>query len=250
MSQDGLVESRAVVHRRYAILPPEGIPESVLPGWEATRARVLAAPAMGAAFVEILLELDAGGGGDHQLAERVEAFFYVLDGEATLARGGRTHTLAAGGYAYLVPGSAFALRATRGARLLWLKKTYMPLPGHAPGEVVGKESTVKGEPFMGDPELLLKKLLPDTLAYDMAMNIFTFQTGSSLPVTETHVMEHGLYLFEGQGVYYLGHEWHEVHSGDFIWMGPYCPQSFHATGATPARYIYYKDVNRDVEPRP
>jgi (S)-ureidoglycine aminohydrolase len=29
-------------------------------------------------------------------------------------------------------------------------------------------------------------------------------------------------------------------------MGPYCPQSFYATGSEPARYIYYKDVNRDV----
>lgn len=250
MPQSGLVGSRVVVHRRYAILPPEGVPESVLPGWDTTSARILAAPAMGAAFVQYLLELGAGGGGDHQLAERVEAFFYVLDGEATLARGSRTHTLAAGGYAYLVPGSAFTLRAARGARLLWLKKTYVPLAGHAPGEVIGKESTVQGEPFMGKPELLLKKLLPDGLGYDMAMNIFTFQPGSSLPLTETHVMEHGLYLFEGQGVYYLGREWYEVRSGDFIWMGPYCPQSFYATGGAPARYIYYKDVNRDVEPRP
>jgi hypothetical protein len=36
-----------------------------------------------------------------------------------------------------------------------------------------------------------------------------------------------------------------VRSGDVIWMAPYCPQWFVATGKTPARYIYYKDVNRD-----
>jgi (S)-ureidoglycine aminohydrolase len=250
MSQNGLVGGRVVVRRRYAILPPEGIPESVLPGWDATHARILTAPAMGAAFVQVLLELDAGGGSDHRLAERVEAFFYVLDGEATLTLGGRRHELGRGGYAYLVPGTAFTLRAPRGARLLWIRKTHAPLAGHTPREVIGNEAAVTGEPFMEKPELLLKRLLPDTLAYDMAMNIFTFQPGSSLPVTETHVMEHGLYLFEGQGVYYLGREWHEVRSGDFIWMGPYCPQSFYATGGTPARYIYYKDVNRDVEPRP
>ena len=78
------------------------------------------------------------------------------------------------------------------------------------------------------------------------MNIFTFPPGASLPVTETHVMEHGLYFLQGQGVYYLGDSWREVQAGDFIWMGPYCPQSFYATGSEPSRYIYYKDVNRDV----
>ncbi|MGH7730268.1 MAG: hypothetical protein ACRENJ_03360, partial [Candidatus Eiseniibacteriota bacterium] len=35
--------------------------------------------------------------------------------------------------------------------------------------------------------------------------------------------------------------------GDFIWMGPYAPQSFYATGSQPSRYLYYKDVHRDVE---
>ncbi len=250
MPQSGRVGSRVVVDRLYAILPPEGIPESVLPGWQATHARILAAPAMGAGFVQVLLDLEAGGGADHTLAPGVQAFFYVLDGEATLTTSGRGHALAAGGFAYLPPGAAFTLRSAKGARVLWLKKTYVPTPGHAPHEVVGNETAVAGEAFMGYPELLLKKLLPDTLGFDMAMNIFTFQPGCSLPVTETHVMEHGLYLFEGQGVYFLGRDWHEVKAGDFIWMGPYCPQSFYATSTTPARYLYYKDVNRDVEPRP
>ena len=53
-------------------------------------------------------------------------------------------------------------------------------------------------------------------------------------------------MLQGQGVYYLGTEWLEVLAGDFIWMGPYVPQSFYATGPTPSRYIYYKDVHRDV----
>jgi (S)-ureidoglycine aminohydrolase len=100
------------------------------------------------------------------------------------------------------------------------------------------------------PELVLKRLLPDDLVFDLAMNIFTFPPGFALPVTETHVMEHGLYMLEGQGLYYLGRDWHEVNAGDFIWMGPYCPQSFYATSSDPSRYIYYKNVNRDVELAP
>ena len=101
---------------------------------------------------------------------------------------------------------------------------------------------------MGVHELLLKTLLPADVAYDMAMNVFTFPPGYSLPVTETHFMEHGLYMLEGQGVYYLGDRWYEVEAGDFIWMGPYVPQSYFATGSSPSRYLYYKNVNRDVGP--
>ena len=32
---------------------------------------------------------------------------------------------------------------------------------------------------------------------------------------------------------------------DFIYMAPYCPQSFVATGDEPAEYLLYKDVYRD-----
>jgi hypothetical protein len=31
---------------------------------------------------------------------------------------------------------------------------------------------------------------------------------------------------------------------DVIWMAPCCPQWFAAIGETPARYFYYKDINR------
>jgi (S)-ureidoglycine aminohydrolase len=36
-----------------------------------------------------------------------------------------------------------------------------------------------------------------------------------------------------------------VHAGDFIYMAPYCPQSFVASGTEPAEYLLYKDVYRD-----
>jgi len=246
MPQKGLVASRAVVERNYAILPPEGIPESVLPDWTGVAARVLAAPAMGARFAMYLLDLASGGGSAQGLPEDVEAFYYTISGEATLDLGGRAHRLGPGRFAYLRPGARFKLAAREPSRLLTLKKIYEPLDSRRPADVLGDEAEVKGEPFMGVPELLLKALLPADLVFDMAMNIFTFPPGFSLPVTETHFMEHGLYMLEGQGVYYLGDRWHEVMAGDFIWMGPYVPQSFWATSSEPARYIYYKNVNRDV----
>jgi (S)-ureidoglycine aminohydrolase len=246
MPQRGLVGSRAVVERNYAILPPQGIPESVLPEWKETAARVLAAPAMGAEFAMYALDLAPGGGTSHGLPEGVEAFFYVIHGECKLDLGGQASPLGAGGFAYLHPGARFQLSAPGASRVLWLKKKYAAHDSRIPADVIGDETEVKGEPFMGVEELLLKTLLPADHVFDMAMNIFTFPPGYSLPVTETHFMEHGLYLLEGQGVYYLGDRWYEVEAGDFIWMGPYVPQSFFATGSEPARYIYYKNVNRDV----
>lgn len=247
MPQKGLVTSRVVVERNFAILPPEGVPESVLPDWMGTAARVLCSPEMGARFAQYQLDIQTGGGCIQSLPEGIEGFFYAMDGECGMTINGKGHVLKRGGFAFLSPGSSYQVKAARDTRLLWLKKRYTAWGGTRPGDVVGNENDIAGEPFMGVEELLLKKLLPDDVAYDMAMNIFTFPPGYSLPYTEVHVMEHGLAMLEGQGVYYLGDRWREVQAGDFIWMGPWCPQSFYATSSHAARYIYYKNVNRDVE---
>ena len=58
-------------------------------------------------------------------------------------------------------------------------------------------------------------------------------------------MEHGLYMLAGRGIYWLNGDYHEVQAGDFIYMAPYCPQFFYATGWEKGRYLVYKDVNRD-----
>jgi (S)-ureidoglycine aminohydrolase len=247
MAQSGLVVSRAVVRRNYAILPPEGMAVSVLPEWRDTVARVLTAPAMGARFVEYLLEVAPGGGTHQSLREDVEMFLFVLDGQAEVDLNGKSQQLGPGAFAYGRPGTRLSVRAAAPLQLLWLKKVYVPFGVVHPADQFGDEAKVPGETYMGIEGLLLKTLLPAGLIFDMAMNIFTFPPGYSLPMIETHVMEHGLYFLQGQGLYYLGETWAEVTAGDFIWMGPYVPQSFYATGSTPSRYLYYKDVNRDVE---
>ena len=68
--------------------------------------------------------------------------------------------------------------------------------------------------------------------------------GATLPFVESHIMEHGLMMLKGQGVYRLDADWHPVQAGDVIWMASYCPQWFVCSGKSPASYIYYKDVNR------
>ena len=251
--QDELLGGRARVRERYALIPLEGVPLSRLPEWPGARAQVLASPALGAGFVQYRIEMDAGGAAAHPADGEIEHFLYVMDGKASLSFEGGTGadsgavSLGAGGYALVPPSSGYSLSAEEDSTVLLLRKRYEPLPGtDAFAPLTGNQADVPGETYMGDPGALLQSLVPDDLAYDMAMNIFTFQTGHSLPVTETHVMEHGLVVLQGKGVYYLDDSWMEVEESDFIWMGPYCPQSYYAAGPVPSRYIYYKNVNREI----
>ena len=240
-----LVHSRARVRPRYALLPLEGFPASRLPTWPDAEVKVLAAPALGAAFVEYLIDLPAGKEGMFLADKRVETFYYILSGAAHVAG----QSVCPGSFGLMTPSEDMVVKADDTARLLVLRKVFEPANvKHVPPakSIHGHESDVKKEVWVDNPHSLLQTLIPDDFAFDMAMNIFTFDPGFGLPVVETHVMEHGLYFLEGKGVYYLDGEWMEVERDDFIWMGPYCPQSFYATGPTPARYLYYKNVNREI----
>jgi len=233
--------TRTVVRRNYALIAPDSHVASVLPGWSACTSVVLLSSAMGAHRVQMMIGLKMGGRGSVQTASE-EWFLYVVRGRGTL----NGESLVAGGFAYVPPKSPVEFSSgSDGTQLLVFRKTYEPLAGvGAPTLFVGKESEIAEVPFLGDPRARLKTLLPDTLAADMAVNIFTYDPGATLPFVETHVMEHGMLFLEGSGVYRLDEDWHPVQAGDVIWIAPYCPQWFIAAGPGPARYIYYKDVNR------
>ena len=113
-----------------------------------------------------------------------------------------------------------------------------------PAATIGDAAKIQGTPFLGDPAANLQVLLPDTPSFDMAVNLFAYQPGGHLPFVEVHVMEHGLIMLDGQGVYRMEDSWYPVQAGDAIWMAPWCAQWFVAMGKVPARYLYYKDVNR------
>ncbi|HEY7088091.1 MAG TPA: (S)-ureidoglycine aminohydrolase [Tepidisphaeraceae bacterium] len=245
-----LLHSRTRVRGRYALLPLEGFPTSRLPQWEGCDVRILAAPALGAQFVEYLIDvptdMGAEASGDVHPAQ---TFGFLLSGAAQITIEGDTRSVHDGGFFFVPEKTKYSLRAMEPSRLLLLRKRYEKAASqqaHAPEPLVGNESNVEAVAFLGNEHARLQCLLPDTLSYDFAMNIFTFDPGHSLPYIETHVMEHGLFFMQGKGVYYLGDDWMEVEAGDFIWMGPYCPQCFYATGPTPSRYIYYKNVNREI----
>jgi len=84
----------------------------------------------------------------------------------------------------------------------------------------------------------------EDLRHDMHVNIVRFEPGACIPFEETHVMEHGILVLEGKGVYRLNRDWVEVEAGDFLWLRAFCPQACYAGGPGPFRYLLYKDVNR------
>jgi (S)-ureidoglycine aminohydrolase len=236
--------TRNVVKERYALLTPSGFVPSVLPGWENAKCIVLISPAMGARFCQFLITFEKEGHGRGNTG-RTEYFAYVLEGTPSVTLDAKRHRMEAGSFAYIPPGRDIHFQGSN-ARLLVFQRPFVPLAGaETPKIIMAHQREFKGQPFMGHEDARLQVLLPDEPSFDMAVNIFTYQPGATLPFVETHVMEHGLVMLSGQGVYRLDADYHPVQAGDVIWMAPYCPQWFVAMGKTPASYIYYKDVNRD-----
>lgn len=238
--------SRTVVKQRYALLDPSGFVPSSMPGWTNCVFNVLISPALGARFNQHLITFQRNGTGHGETGAN-ETLAYIVDGFVLFRLGKQRQLLKPGGFVFLPPRTEFHFESKGpGTRLLMFEKRYESLAGTAPPSevIVGHEAKIPSVPFLGDPDARLQALLPDTPAFDMAVSIFTYKPGATLPFFETHIMEHGLLMLRGQGVYRLDADWHPVQAGDVIWMSAYCPQWFVCSGKTPASYIYYKDVNR------
>lgn len=240
--------TRTVVKSRYALITPDGFVPSQLPGWKQATCVVNISPAMiGPRFTQLHITLDKDGTGEGNTGVN-QYFIYVIEGAGTIDLAAKRHRLTAGSYIYLPPGSDLIVKNGHAApmKLLVFQKRYIPLKSAAPpGPIVAHEREVKGQPFLGNEDARLQVLLPENESFDLAVNIFTYQPGATLPFVETHIMEHGMLMLKGQGIYRLDQDYHPVQAGDVIWLGAYCPQWFVAMGKTPASYIYYKDVNRD-----
>ncbi len=238
--------TRSRLRRTHALFSPESFVRCDLPGWERSQGVILIAPRLGARFVQYLALMEPEGIASSP-PEGVERVLYVIDGQVALSLpGAAERVLQPGGFAYCPPGATAPLRALVSSRLNVFEKTYAARPGFpTPEPLFGSEGEVAGAPFLGDPDVILKVLLPVDPRFDLAVNILSFEPGAALPLVEMHVMEHGRLMLEGQGVYRLDEDWHPVREGDAIWMAPFCPQWFVAMGKTRARYLYYKDVNRD-----
>lgn len=237
--------TRAHVGVRHALLTSANHVNSSVPGITGATAIVLINEAMGAKFAQTLVNFQEGGRAG-QPASDTQTFGYIMGGGGTVTAGQEKARCGAGGYFYAPAGQAWSFTAPKaGTQVTLFQKKYAPIAGtSAPKPIISEAAKVKGAPFLGDPAANLQVLLPDEPAFDMAVNIFAYQPGGHLPFVEVHVMEHGLVMLDGAGVYRLEDRWYPVQAGDVIWMGPYCPQWFVAMGKIPARYLYYKDVNR------
>ena len=158
---------------------------------------------------------------------------------------GRQSALTARSFAYLPENFRHRVIAKIATRAAIIEKPYQALASvEPPRPIASHEDSVSSRALGDDSDLQVKCLLPDNLSFDFAVNVMTYQPGASLSMVEMHVMEHGLLMLEGGGIYRLGDSWYPVTAGDFIWMGPWCPQWFGAIGKKPAKYLIYKDSNR------
>jgi len=237
-----LGQTRSSQQRNHALLTPDTFVRITLPGMRACSAIVHAGPAMGAAFTEYTAEFEASGELGATSAQR---FVYVIEGAITVELDGKSRELGPRGFAYIPQGLSHRVVATKASRVAVIEKAYESLASIDPPEpIVSSEDAISSYALDDDPDLQVKCLLPDEMAFDFAMNTMVYQPGAALSMVEMHIMEHGLIMLEGGGIYRLGDSWYPVTAGDFIWMGPWCAQWFGAIGKVPAKYLIYKDWNR------
>jgi (S)-ureidoglycine aminohydrolase len=237
-----LGRTRSSQQPNHLLLTPDTFVRTLLPGMKGCTAVVHAGSAMGAAFTQYTAEFEAGGELGGTSAQR---FLYVLEGGVKVEADGKRSDLCARGYAYLPEGLAHRVTAAKASRVAVVEKFYKPVASAKPPcLILSSEDAVSSHPLGDDPDLQVKCLLPDEMSFDFAVNTMVYQPGAALSMVEMHVMEHGLLMLEGGGIYRLGDSWYPVTAGDFIWMGPWCPQWFGALGKTAAKYLIYKDWNR------
>jgi len=228
--------SRTSLQSNHLLQTPDSFVRAPLPGMHLATAIVHAGPALSARFVEYTAELQTGG---HLGPTTGQRFFYVLSGEIKLDG----EPISAGGYGFVPQGEPHQLTAAVESKIVVIEKPHQPA-SDKPHRFTGMLANITPQPLMGDEGVMVQSLVPDATVFDVAVNLMTFAPGASLSMVEAHIMEHGLMMLEGGGIYRLGDFWYPCLAGDFIWMAPYCPQWFGAIGKTPAKYLIYKDWNR------
>ena len=234
--------TRSSQQPNHLLLTPDTFVRAPLPGMKGCTAVVHAGPAIGAAFTQYTAEFEAGGELGGTTAQR---FLFVLEGGVHVEADGKKTELRARGYAYLPQGLQHWVVAAPASRAAVIEKPYQALASTKPPSLIlSSEDSITSHALGDDPDLQVKCLLPDAMSFDFAVNVMVYQPGAALSMVEMHVMEHGLLMLEGGGIYRLGDSWSPVTAGDFIWMGPWCPQWFGALGKKAAKYLIYKDWNR------
>lgn len=237
-----LGQTRSSHQPNHLLLTPDTFVRTSLPGMKGCAGIVHVGPALGAEFTQYTAEFEMGGELGPTSAQR---FLFVIEGGVNIEIDGARHALDPAGYAFVPQGVPHRVTSSRVSRVAVIEKAYQTLDSlTASAPIVSAEKAVSSHSLNDDPDLQVKCLLPDEPNFDFAVNTMTYRPGAALSMVEMHVMEHGLLMLEGGGIYRLGDAWYPVKAGDFIWMGPWCPQWFGAIGKVPAKYLIYKDWNR------
>jgi (S)-ureidoglycine aminohydrolase len=237
-----LGRTRSAQQPNHLLLTPDTFVRTNLPGMKGCCAIVHVSPAVGAKFTQYTAEFEEGGDLGETDAQR---FIFVIEGSVKVEVSGKACELGPRGYAHIPQGADHHVVGAKGSRLAVFEKGYQALDSHPkPQLIISNEDKVESHPLGEDPDLQVKCLLPDEMSFDFAVNTMVYQPGAALRMVEMHVMEHGLLMLEGGGIYRLGDSWYPVTAGDFIWMGPWCAQWFGAIGKAPAKYLIYKNWNR------
>lgn len=249
---------RAIFTESYMLMTAEVMQDIVasnIPFWEKSRFWILARPLSGFSetFSQYIAEIEMGGGSIRpEVDRRAESAIFIVGGSIEINFQGEVHVLEKGGFAYIPPATDWRVKnvSESQARFHWIRKAYEVVEGLGiPQAIFTADDAVipTSMPGYGDTWMTTRFMDIADLRHDMNIAIVTFMPGARIPFMETHVMEHGLYVLQGKGVYRLNDKWIEVAEGDFMWLRAFCPQACYAGGPEPFRYLLYKDINRHAQ---
>ncbi len=248
----GPLVTRAIIQPgTFALIPPQGLVNNVIPGFENCRISIVASPKYGASFVHYTATFYPGGFCEAFGGNGVETFLYVVDGKLEAKAGKEKFSLTSGGYLYAPADTVMSFKnaSKKDAEVIFYKQRFIPQPkkgAKKPWVVAGNVNKIKEREYDGMANVFIQDLLPVDIAFDMNMHILSFEPAGCHPFVETHVQEHGAHILSGEGMYNLNNQWYPVMKGDYLWFGPYVPQAVYATGRERLAYIYSKDCHRDA----
>ncbi len=252
--REDILTNRSIVKRgNFALIEPDGIVKNIIPNFEKCEVTILSSPKLGASFVDYLLNIEKGGynhsgfGGDG-----IETFLYVFEGNLKVWNEEKEAQLTDGGFIFCPENRRLYFENTgdKKVRAFLYKRRYDRIEGHSAYTVIDNINDIQWVEYEGMKDVLIKDFLPAAtdIGFDMNFHILSFKPGACHGYIETHIQEHGAYIYSGQGMYNLDNNWIPVQKGDYLFMGAYSLQAAYGVGRDEDfAYIYSKDCNRDIK---
>ncbi len=192
--------TRIRVTARHALIAEDGYVPGVFPGWKGSAAFVHLSPAMGSLVTQMTVVFDEDGGQALFPAGEHEHVFYVESGELTW----NGKSASEGNFVFIPAATKIVLKGKQGSRVTVFRKVYDGISRLKKPEVVtGSVEDISGEPFLGNEDIRLQRLLPTHDRFDLAVNIFTYEPGAALSIRGKP--RHGAWVEDALGAGCLPH---------------------------------------------